>query len=222
MVDQLATVKLRKEDFDQQTRLNYQPEYFECSICMEIPTGSDILECPVCAARGCKDCLKDFTTKKVKGALQPDMYTCVICLKEYKMKEPNKIMMQVLTKVLKFDCTSCQRYWSYEDFQTHKLKGNCKKDPNAVNNVSILKIEQEQHTSLQQSASKPVIAPQIVAPKVQIISPSAGIKLTSLYICERDSKQVFEFNVNTNQVNKCQVNMEMNFQHNFQYCQTPS
>lgn len=56
------------------------------------------------------------------------------------MLTPNKIMMQLLTKVIKFDCPLCLRYWSYEDYQTHKLKGNCKKDPSAPNAVTNLKV----------------------------------------------------------------------------------
>lgn len=44
------------------------------------------------------------------------------------------------------------------------------------------------------------------------------MRMTSLYICERDSKVVFEFNIPKGIVNKCTVNMEANFQHNFQYC----
>jgi len=85
---------------------------------MEIPTGSIILECPVCASRGCKDCLTDFTAKSCKNlAANPkDHYTCFVCHKEYRMKEPNKVMLQILHKVLKFDCSACQRFWSYEDF----------------------------------------------------------------------------------------------------------
>ena len=54
------------------------------------------------------------------------------------MKEPNKLMIYLLQKVFKFECKACTRYWSYDEFQTHKLKGNCKKDPNATNYVSKL------------------------------------------------------------------------------------
>lgn len=63
--------------------------------------------------------------------------------------------------------------------------------------------------------------PQVLAPK-QIAVQVKQMKMTSLYICERDSKFVFEFNIPEGIVKKCAVNMEMNFQHNFQYIQTPS
>ena len=58
------------------------------------------------------------------------------------MKEPNKLMIYLLQKVFKFECKACTRYWSYDEFQTHKLKGNCKKDPSANNYVSQLALEQ--------------------------------------------------------------------------------
>lgn len=54
------------------------------------------------------------------------------------MKEPNKLMLLLMNKVIKFECQSCARYWSYEDYQMHKLRGNCRKDPYATNQTSIL------------------------------------------------------------------------------------
>ena len=57
------------------------------------------------------------------------------------MKEPNKLMIYLLQKVFKFECKACTRYWSYDEYQTHKLKGNCKKDPSANNYVSQLALE---------------------------------------------------------------------------------
>ena len=52
------------------------------------------------------------------------------------MKEPNKIMQLLLTKVVLFDCDKCKRYWNFEDFQTHKMKGWCNENPSANNYTS--------------------------------------------------------------------------------------
>ncbi len=112
MVDKHQIVKLTKADFDMNSKLGFQPDYYECSTCMCIPTSAEILECPVCANRNCENCLKEFT----KQAKNQGYYKCTICLKEYKMKATNKLMMLLLTKVVKFDCEKCQRYWSFEDF----------------------------------------------------------------------------------------------------------
>lgn len=110
MVQSTQIVKLTKADFDPVTKLGFQPEYYECQTCTLIPITCDILECPVCAARNCEDCLKQFTKRQT----QP--YKCTICLKEYKMRPTNKLMMLMLTKVIKFDCEKCKRYWTYEEY----------------------------------------------------------------------------------------------------------
>ena len=49
-----------------------------------------------------------------------------------------------------------------------------------------------------------------------------GSHLTSIYILERDSKYIYEYNLVRKQVFRRQVNMQMSFQHNFAYIQTPS
>ena len=49
-----------------------------------------------------------------------------------------------------------------------------------------------------------------------------GSLLTSIYILERDSKYIYEYNLVRKQVFRRQVNMQMSFQHNFAYIQTPS
>ena len=55
------------------------------------------------------------------------------------MQPSNKIMMTLLTKIFKFECTACDRYWDFNNYQNHKKNGNCKKDPNAVNTIGSLK-----------------------------------------------------------------------------------
>ena len=54
------------------------------------------------------------------------------------MKEPYKLMMQLMTQVFKFDCEKCNRYWSFEDFKMHKVRGLCKQDPRAKNLTHVL------------------------------------------------------------------------------------
>ena len=59
------------------------------------------------------------------------------------MKEPNKLMMQLMTQVFKFDCENCHRYWSFEDFKMHKVRGLCKQDPRAKNLTHFLDLDDE-------------------------------------------------------------------------------
>lgn len=58
MVDSSSIVKLTKADFDPATRLGMEIDYFDCTSCLEIPTGSVLLECPECTLRNCRECLK--------------------------------------------------------------------------------------------------------------------------------------------------------------------
>lgn len=119
--------------------LSVQPDYFECSICMEIPAQLDVLECPVCCCHTCKTCLIDFTLKKRgKDRKDSELYTCTICLKDYKMRLPNKLMLMLLKNVILFGCSKCARYWKYDEYQSHDLNGKCKKDEKAANNISSL------------------------------------------------------------------------------------
>lgn len=75
---------------------------------------------------------------------------------------------------------------------------------------------------LSSSATVPSAAvsqpPQPVAPlapmPVAVQQPSGTLQI-SLYVCEKDSKNVIEFNFKTGRVQKCTVNMDLTFQHNF-------
>ena len=82
-------VRFSRDDMDQNCRLTFQPDYFECPICCCIPTGSKIVECTSCTARACVDCLKNFTKKETSN----NIFKCTICLKEKQMTTPNKLMM---------------------------------------------------------------------------------------------------------------------------------
>jgi hypothetical protein len=44
----------------------------------------------------------------------------------------------MMMKVIKFDCGQCGRYWSYEEFQMHKLRENCRRDSYAANQTELL------------------------------------------------------------------------------------
>ena len=105
---------------------------------MEIPDMLDVLECPVCHSHTCKSCLTDFTNKRIKGQRDQDLFSCTICLKEYKMRLPNKRMLLLLQNVIMFGCDTCARYWCYEEYRSHRMKGQCKKDDKAANNIASL------------------------------------------------------------------------------------
>lgn len=194
--------------------LGFQPDFYECAVCMSIPDNLMTMQCPVCSTTACKNCLQDYTDKSKN--IPKGNYVCVVCHKDYKMREPNKLMIQFLSKVLKFECATCQRYWSFHEYQTHQQQGRCKKDPNAHNNISNIK------SMLSSSATAPSAAvsqpPQPVAPlapmPVAVQQPSGTLQI-SLYVCEKDSKNVIEFNFKTGRVQKCTVNMDLTFQHNF-------
>jgi hypothetical protein len=43
-----------------------------------------------------------------------------------------------------------------------------------------------------------------------------------MYVLERDSKTIFEYNLKLNKVFRKSIDMPSRFEHNFQYIQTPS
>jgi hypothetical protein len=88
MVATSKIVKLAAQDMCPKSTLSFQPEYYECSTCIEIPADLKILECPVCGTLTCKKCLEQYTSKD-KNKVAPGNYNCVVCHKDYKMKEPN-------------------------------------------------------------------------------------------------------------------------------------
>jgi hypothetical protein len=59
------------------------------------------------------------------------------------MHEPNKLMVKIMEKIVKFDCQKCNRYWSFEDYQMHEIRGNCMKDPYASNQTEALNKNQQ-------------------------------------------------------------------------------
>ena len=58
--------------------------------------------------------------------------------------------------------------------------------------------------------------------QAQPVVAANGSHLSSIYILERDSKYIYEYNLVKKQVFRRAVNMQMSFQHNFAYIQTPS
>lgn len=137
--NQERVVKLSKANFDTNTRLGFKPDYYDCVICLDMATTSDILECPVCHASQCQACLQNYTQMKCPNA-KPGELRCSQCNKEFKFLPTNKLMTLLLTKHIKFGCKLCNRYWGYEDYQRHKLKGLCVKDPSAVNSIASLEV----------------------------------------------------------------------------------
>lgn len=102
MVDAAKFIKLSRKEFDPTSTLSFQPEYYECSVCMSIPEDFMILECPVCSCHACRKCLEDYTSKSKK--VPHGNHICVICHKDFKMKKPNKMMIALLEKVYMFEC----------------------------------------------------------------------------------------------------------------------
>lgn len=51
-------------------------------------------------------------------------------------------MMQMLETVLMFNCKSCERYWSLEELNLHKVESRCVKDTQADNSISKLAIRE--------------------------------------------------------------------------------
>lgn len=49
-----------------------------------------------------------------------------------------------------------------------------------------------------------------------------GVSLNFLYVCDKESKEVLIYNLKQNSFEKRPIDMETNFLHNFQYCQTAS
>ena len=62
-----------------------------------------------------------------------------------------------------------------------------------------------------------------VAQERQTVAQVAdGSHLQSIYVLERDSKFIYEYDIVKKVVFRRQVNMQTSFQHNFAYIQTPS
>jgi len=59
--------------------------------------------------------------------------------------------------------------------------------------------------------------PVVLAPSatLNISSSSSKTKITIVYVCEKDSKTVLEYNIPQGIVTKRTVNMEQNWLHNF-------
>ena len=45
-------------------------------------------------------------------------------------------MIALVKQVMLFNCFECKRYWHYDEYTTHKVKGLCKQDPSAKNYTS--------------------------------------------------------------------------------------
>ena len=102
----------------------------------------DILECPACAARACENCLISFGSSK-QALTDQDKLTktlpCSQCLVVQKMNPPNKIMQFLLNNTIRFNCDICKRHWLWAEYRVHKMRGACKRDPNADNSIEKLK-----------------------------------------------------------------------------------
>jgi hypothetical protein len=64
-----------------------------------------------------------------------------------KMKAPNRIMMELLEKVMMFNCYACKRYWSFDDLNNHKNEERCIPDEKADNHSEKLAIRVPKSTA---------------------------------------------------------------------------
>ena len=60
-----VALRLEKKHYDKATKLEQMIDYWDCNACLLF--SEDIMECPKCNGRSCKDCLlvfskKDYTT----------------------------------------------------------------------------------------------------------------------------------------------------------------
>lgn len=135
------------------------------------------------------------------------------------MNPPNKIMQFLLNNTIRFNCDICKRHWLFAEYRVHKMRGACKKDPNADNSIEKLKGSGGAQAPRRQTVvSKPT--GQAQQPEMQM---SVGAAQTGhIYILERDTKFVYEYQLNTKMIFKRTVQIPASFQHNFMYCQTPS
>jgi hypothetical protein len=39
-----------------------------------------------------------------------------------------------------YDCNACERFWLFKEYNTHYVKKQCKKDPNAFNHIEKIKL----------------------------------------------------------------------------------
>jgi hypothetical protein len=67
MVERKKRVLLGKQHFNKDSRLGIDGDYYECSVCMEVPASCKILECPICSGRACENCIDDFIEAQKKN-----------------------------------------------------------------------------------------------------------------------------------------------------------
>ena len=174
-----------------------------------------LLECKHCTARACQPCLKQFTG----GNANNGRYKCTICHKVDICNDPNKLYVRFMEKVIKFECSECNRYWGFEDFQNHKIRGNCRKDPYASNQVELLNKDQQAISwdtkqEMQKISNVNQDRPDVEMEDVELPA------LEYVYLCEKDTKQVCIYNLLKDEVERRPIDMDTNFQTNFNYCQT--
>lgn len=133
------------------------------------------------------------------------------------MHEPNKLMVKIMEKIVKFDCQKCNRYWSFEDYQMHEIRGNCMKDPYASNQTEALN-KNQQSMSIEEKKIEQEM-PKIEFDDVEMDDQSLSA-IDQVFICEKDSKSVLVYDIAANSHEKRPIDMDSNFMHNFQYVQT--
>lgn len=105
------------------------------------------------------------------------------------MTPANRIMTFLLKNVFRINCSECARHWLYDDFLTHKTRGQCRRDPTADNAIASLSHVERRPTVVAAPANGQAAAAQIVE------VPQVNAVLSSIYVLERDSKFVYEYDL---------------------------
>lgn len=120
------------------------------------------------------------------------------------MVAPNKLMMQLLQKLFKFECEDCQRYWSYEDYIMHNLQGRCVKAANADNNVADLNADQKPLT-MEESVTRLEEARQAQQARQVSEFDLQGVSLDKIFTIDKDMRAVYCYNIKTNSIRNCKL-----------------
>ena len=147
---------------------------------------------------------------------------CTQCHEKVQMKQPNRIMVYLLKKVFRINCTECQRHWLYDEYMSHKQRGQCRRDPHADNNINSLANAVDRKPTIHNQSMTSAAAAQAMQSAASHNIANDGSHLQYIYVLERDSKFIYQYDLVKKVVYKRSVNMQTSYQHNFAYVQTPS
>jgi len=109
----MQKVRLQKEHFDKDTKLETWIDYYECPVCFGL--NEEFLECCKCTSRACKSCITDFSKgehAKDPSAKAKGIYKCTICCAAMPHKPMHRFLSKLLME-LKFRCDDCKKVYPY-------------------------------------------------------------------------------------------------------------